>query len=126
MQIFDGQLFLSASDLINFLECMHLTRLNLDLAEGRIDGPPKRRDIAKLAARKGDAYERKHLGAMRAEYSDELVEIDTSDRSFEGIRRAAAQTREAMEQGASAIYQAAFMQDGWMGFSDFLERVDDE
>jgi hypothetical protein len=44
MQLVDGELLLSASDLIDFLECEHLTWLDLEHARGRLDAEPKRPD----------------------------------------------------------------------------------
>ena len=125
MRRLDEHLLLSASDLINFLECEHLTALDMQLADGRIPEAPGRADTAELVARKGDEHEQRHLQALREQHGDALVEIDTSDGSFEGLQAAAERTREAMEAGAPVIYQAAFVQDGWMGYADFLERTDD-
>ena len=38
----------------------------------------------------------------------------------------AARTREAMERGDEAIFQATFVQGRWRGHADFLERVERE
>jgi len=43
MQLLDQHLLLSASDLINFLECEHLTALDLEVAHGRLDAKPNPR-----------------------------------------------------------------------------------
>ncbi len=53
MQLLNDQLILSASDLINFLECEHLTWLDLERAEGRLSAEPKRADTAELVAAQG-------------------------------------------------------------------------
>jgi uncharacterized protein len=123
MQQVDDQLILSASDLINFLECQHLTWLDLEHAHGRFDAEPTRGDSAELVARKGDEHERRHLEELRAELGSRLVEIETGA-AYSGIVEAAEQTRAAMNAGAPVIFQATFLQDGWRGHADFLERVE--
>lgn len=42
MQLLDGRLILSASDLNNYLACRHLTALDLARARGEIDVVPER------------------------------------------------------------------------------------
>jgi predicted RecB family nuclease len=125
VRLLDEHLLLSASDLINFLECEHLTALDVQLADGRILEAPGRADTAELVARKGDEHEQRYLESLRETHGDALVEIDTSDGSYEGLQASAQRTREAMEAGAPVIYQAAFVQNEWMGYADFLERKDD-
>lgn len=119
----NGDLLLSASDLINFLECEHLIWLDLKRAHGRLDAEPKREDTAELVARKGDEHEQRHLEALRAEHGDGLVEIDTGP-GREELVDAAERTRAAMVAGAPVIFQATFLHDGWRGHADFLERVE--
>ena len=65
MQLLDQHLLLSASDLVNFLECEHLTWLDLENVHGQRDLEPKRPDTTDLVARKGDEHERRHLDALR-------------------------------------------------------------
>jgi predicted RecB family nuclease len=124
MQLLGKRLLLSASDLVSFLACSHLTALELERAHGHIPAPPPRAaDTAVLVARKGDEYERRYLEKLRAEHGEALVEIETGA-GQERLVDAAAQTREAMEAGAPVIYQAAFLDGDWMGYVDFLERVE--
>jgi predicted RecB family nuclease len=124
MQLVDDRLVLSASDLINFLECEHLTWLDLEQALGRLDAEPKRADTADLVARKGDEHEARHLQQLRDQFGDPLVEVDTEDISYQGLVAAAEQTKGAMAAGAPVIFQATFLADGWRGHADFLERVE--
>ncbi|HKI86118.1 MAG TPA: TM0106 family RecB-like putative nuclease, partial [Thermoanaerobaculia bacterium] len=124
MQLTEERLLLSASDLVNFLACRHLTALEFGRAHGRVPDPPQRAaDTAELIARKGDEFEQRHLEALRAEYGDALVEIETGP-GYEKLAEAAAHTREAMESGAPVVYQAAFVNGDWMGYVDFLERIE--
>ncbi|MEJ7786867.1 MAG: TM0106 family RecB-like putative nuclease [Solirubrobacterales bacterium] len=123
MQHLDDHLLLSASDLINHLECEHLTVLDLDAAHGRLTAEPKRPDTAELVAGKGDEHELRHLAEMRAVHGDALVEIETGPQHADLVR-AAEETEAAMRAGAPTIFQATFLKDGWRGHADFLGRVD--
>ena len=57
MELVGERPLLSASDLINHLECPHLTQLDIALALGRAEVEPTRPDSAELVARKGDEHE---------------------------------------------------------------------
>ena len=123
MQLLDNHLLLSASDLINFLECERLTALDLEVANGGLGAKPKRVDTADLVAAKGDEHELRHLAELQQVHGDALVQIHTGPRHADLVL-AAGETRQAMEVGAPVIYQATFLSDGWRGHVDFLERVD--
>ncbi|HET7590177.1 MAG TPA: TM0106 family RecB-like putative nuclease [Solirubrobacterales bacterium] len=124
MQLTDERLLHSASDLVNFLACRHLTALEFRRAHGQVPDPPKRAaDTADLVARKGEEFEQRHLETMRAEHGDALVEIETGP-GYEKLLEAAAITREAMKDGVPVVYQATFVDGDWMGYVDFLERVE--
>jgi hypothetical protein len=103
MEHVDGRLIFSATDLINHLECPHLTRLNIQVALGREDPEPSRSDTTNLVARKGDEHERAHLDRL-AEEGWEIVRVE-SEPGLEGTRRGARETVEAMRAGAEVIYQ---------------------
>src|SRR5881275_2889714 len=108
MEVVEGQLRLSASDLIDFLECEHLTRLNLARANGQLRTEPKRPDTSQLIARKGEEHERAHLELLRSE-GGRIVEITDGL----PLEEAVAQTSEALKGGAWIVYQGALAADGW-------------
>jgi predicted RecB family nuclease len=123
MQLVDDRLILSASDLISYLECAHLTRLDLEVARAELALEETRTDAADLVARKGDEHERAYLEALRAA-GRVVVEIE-SEPGIKGLRRGAHRTLAAMRRGAEVIYQGIlFDGDRWCGYSDFLERVE--
>lgn len=124
MQLSDNHLLLSASDLINFLECEHLTALDLEKAHGRLNAAPKRADSAELVSRKGDEHERRHLDALRIEHGDALVEIESGRGGLGDLLAGAQATEDAMRAGGPVIFQATFFDDPWRGHADFLERVE--
>ena len=123
MERVDGRLIFSASDLINHLECPHLTHLNIEVSLGREDIEPSRSDTTNLVARKGDEHELAHLDRL-ADEGREIVRIE-SEPGLEGTRRSAQCTVEAMKAGVEVIYQGVLF-DGvrWRGYSDFLHRVE--
>ena len=66
-----------ASDLNNFLECPHLTQLDLAVVEGRLDAPDGRTARADLIARKGDEHEAAYLQSLK-EAGKDVVEIPST------------------------------------------------
>jgi predicted RecB family nuclease len=123
---FRDELTLSPSDLHNFLECRHLTQLELAVVKGEIDTPDGKRDAsADLIARKGDEHEARFLRSLK-DAGKEIVEIPATREPDE----AAAATVVAMKQGVEVIYQSAFIQEpengtpAWTGYADFLFRVE--
>src|SRR3954467_2732005 len=98
MQLVGDRLLLSASDLINYLECAHLTRLDLEVVRGEIVLEETRTDAADLVARKGDEHELAYLDSLRTA-GREVVEIE-SEPGLDGPHRGAERTLEAMQRGA--------------------------
>src|SRR5271155_2988909 len=130
MECVDGRLIFSATDLINHLECPHLTRLDIEVALGLVELTETRSDTTELVARKGDQHEQAYLEQLIAD-GREVIEIK-DDRSrdgaapgLDGTRLGAQQTVDAMKAGVEVIYQGVLF-DGvrWRGHSDFLRRVE--
>jgi predicted RecB family nuclease len=124
MHRLDNHLLLSATDLINYLECPHLTFLDREVVLEREVIEKTRTDSADLVARKGDEHESAYVEALRAA-GREVVEIARGEPGLAGLRAGAEQTRKAMADGAEIVYQGVLF-DGarWRGYSDFLERVE--
>jgi predicted RecB family nuclease len=124
MELVDGTLVFSATDLINHLECPHLTHLDTEVALGRLRLSETRSDTTELVARKGDEHEQTYLAQLRSD-GREVVEIKSQQPGLEGTREGTKQTVEAMKAGAEVIYQGVLF-DGvrWRGYSDFLHRVE--
>ncbi|HET7027514.1 MAG TPA: TM0106 family RecB-like putative nuclease [Candidatus Limnocylindrales bacterium] len=120
----DGTLIASATDLVNFLECDHLTTLELGRLEGLWERPHQRTDpTVVLLQERGDAHEHAYLDRLRAEGRD-VVEIPRPGRESDDLRAAEAETVEAMRRGVGAIYQATLFDGRWLGFADFLIRAE--
>ncbi|WP_027005294.1 TM0106 family RecB-like putative nuclease [Conexibacter woesei] len=110
---------LSPSSLNQFLGCEHRTYLDLRHLRGELEAEPLRPD-ATLLIERGERHEREVLERL-AEGGREVVEIATTG----PIAARLEATREAMSAGASVIHQACLADDDWVGYADFLVRVEE-
>lgn len=120
----DG-IILSASDLMRFQGCQHATTLDLawlDRSGGKGDGigPAADDEGTKLLQAKGDAHERAFLAELKAA-GVRVEEIETKRAPFAD---ASAMTLAALKAGRPVVYQAALAGGAWVGYADFLERVE--
>lgn len=121
MQKKDSQIFYSASDLANYLECEHLTtldRIHLDTPmEKTEDG-----EDAELIQRKGLQHERAFLETLRFQGLS-IADINqlVGDRACTADKVAA--TIKAMQSGVDVIYQATFANGCYLGHADFLRKT---
>jgi predicted RecB family nuclease len=120
MQILDGRLLLSATDLVNFLGCRHATYLDLRDLTDPVE-IPERDGATVLIFEKGIEHEKRHLASLKARG---LNVVEIPGEGFDVPERTGL-TREAMRAGADVIYQAAFVVPPWLGFADFLERIEE-
>ncbi len=127
MQLIDGQAVYSATDLVGYLECEHLTALERAALAGLVERPHIDDPELDVLRRRGEEHEQRYLAVLRAE-GRSVVEI-TRDGSIQDqgaqLRAAAEETRQAMASGADVIYQATFFDGRWRGHADFLLRVED-
>ena len=121
MQRIDDVLIFSPTDLNNFLDCEYLTRLDIEVAGGRLLDK-RRHEQADLLAAKGDAHERRHLDDFVREGRRVVLVGDPG--SSGGWIDAGEVTLQAMRDGAEVIYQAVLAANGWRGRADFLVRID--
>lgn len=122
MQLRDGHLVLSATDITRHVACPHITTLDLAVAEGRLEAPPDGVDAQlELVFAQGRAHEAGYLRQLR-ESRRRVVEIPQQGRSLAEQERL---TVEAMRSGADAVYQATLFDGAWVGFADFLLRNDE-
>jgi uncharacterized protein len=108
----------SASDLVNFSECAHLTTLDLRALEEPLERADDEEET-RLIQGKGQAHEQAylaHLQATGAKVADMRV-------GPKGPDAAVARTLEAMRAGADVIYQGALRDGRLTGYTDFLRRV---
>ncbi|HEY6012400.1 MAG TPA: TM0106 family RecB-like putative nuclease, partial [Candidatus Limnocylindrales bacterium] len=126
MDRIDGQPVYSATDLVAFLACEHLTQLERAAISGLVERPVRSDPELDVIRKRGFEHEARFLAGLRAEGRDPVtIELDGSaaDRGDE-LRAAAARTVEAMAAGADVIYQATFFDGVFRGHADFLLRVE--
>ena len=118
MQKSGSNILYSASDIVNFLECEHLTFLDLkNLVTPQTPKEVKAED--KLIQDKGIAHEKTYLQKL---IDSGLTVIDVA-KDGGGNKDKAAATIRAMEEGIDIIYQATFLTNKFLGLADFLRKV---
>lgn len=122
MQRYEGERLYSATDLVAYLECEHLSALDLQaLDDEALRAERSQADESQqLIADKGDAHEKRHLADQHAQGRG-VVDIAAGGGSIEDKMQA---TLAAMREGAEVIYQATLRDGCWVGHADFLRRVD--
>ncbi|MGH2358634.1 MAG: TM0106 family RecB-like putative nuclease [Candidatus Limnocylindria bacterium] len=125
MQLIDGAPVYSATDLVGFLACEHLTALERAALAELVPKPDRLDPELEIIRKRGLEHEARYLADRKAEGLS-VVTIDRQDDADKGdaVRAAAAATERAMREGAQVIYQAAFFDGQWLGYADFLLRVD--
>src|SRR6185295_6886815 len=94
-----------ATNITNFLACQHISTLNRQEALGEIKKTFYADPGAELLKKLGLDHEANYLKELREGRGLEVIEISTEG----GWDNAANATRDAMRQGAAAIYQATFL-----------------
>lgn len=119
MLILDSSIQLSATDLVGHLNCGHLTSLNLQVAEGKLEKPHFWDPLLEILQQRGAKHE--------AEYVDHLQKSGLSVATIDGKgvdAEAVADTLAAMRAGADVIVQAALQLDRLVGRIDVLRRTE--
>jgi predicted RecB family nuclease len=129
MQLIDGMPVYSATDLVGYLACGHLSELERSVLAGLVKKPIRNDPELDLVAERGKEHERVYVERLRAA-GREIVDVSAerakdADRG-DFYRGLAAATRAAIERGDDVIFQACFFDGTWLGFADFLLRIDDQ
>ena len=103
MQLRDGQLRFSPTNLNGFLSCEHLTTLQLAVARDELKKPYRPNLHADLIRRKGDEHEAAYLARLQAQ--GRRVADDRLRRPRLAARRAR-DRRKPSTEGADVVYQA--------------------
>ena len=121
----DDRLAYSATDLVGFLECGHLTSLDRAAVLGYLDKPTRADPVLDRIAQRGQQHEARFLASLRSD-SVAVVEIDPSEEMpfRERVARGHDATLSAMREGADVIYQAVLFDGRRLGYADFLVRVE--
>src|SRR4051812_9268443 len=125
LRLDDGTLVLAAADLTSHLACPHLSQQRRAIARGERARPrPVDDPHADLIRDRGEAHEREQLERLSAECGGH-ADLSSSGIPYtrEDLQAAAAETAQAMRDGAPLIFQAQFFDGRWQGRADFLRRV---
>jgi len=116
----------SATDLVGYLACEHLTALERAALAGMVEKPNRVDRELDVIRRRGEQHEHRYLEDLERA-GRRVVRIERNDEETRGerIARQASETVDAMRQGADVVYQATFFDGRWLGYADFLLRVDD-
>lgn len=122
----DDVLVYSPSDVTRFKGCARANALEIDVAMGRRQAPP--RTPTDVYARAGLRFEDQVLQSLIAQHgADQVVIIDRPGPHVEDIKLAAKATLDAIRAGVAVVHQATLWQDlpnqtSFLGYADFLIR----
>jgi uncharacterized protein len=106
------------SELANFLECHHRTKLDRLARAGKLERPGENRIERELLSRRGHAHEQAVLAHYRS-LGLEVFEVPLRPGESDASAQA---TLRAMERGADVIYQGTLKRGEWLGRPDFLVK----
>ena len=119
MYTVDGNIHLSANDLVNHLACRHLTELNLDVEAGLRSRPNSWDPSLELLRDRGLAHEQAYIEHLEAQ-GCQVTTIEGAVVEDDSL----AATVAAMRSGDQFIYQAVVRSGRFAGRADILRRVD--
>src|SRR5438132_523348 len=108
MNLRNGKLTLSATDLFNFLSCHHLTALDMEDAAGVRKRPHFDDPLLKLLSQRGIDHEKAHVDSLRKAGHEVLDLSHLIDRDEQ-----VAATLAAMRAGTDVIVQGALRNEQW-------------
>ena len=119
----DRRLVLSASDLRTAAGCEFALVRELDVVLGRapavaVDADPMAARVIEL----GNEHEQAELRRLARAHPGRVVQFQRPGYSPEDLRRAHAETLDALSSDAEVVFQATFFDGGFVGFADFLVR----
>ncbi len=125
MQLIDGRPVYSATDLVGYLACEHLTNLERAAVAGLVARPNRVDPELDRIQKRGFQHEQRFLADLQADGLTivEIAEDEAIADRGARLRDRAARTRQAMVDGADVVYQATFFDGTWLGYADFLRKV---
>ncbi len=125
MQLADNRIVYSATDLVGFLECQHLARLERAAVHGHLRRPDRKDVVLDRISQRGIEHEQRFLQARRDEGLS-VVEIPRHPDLLYPERRTRGrdETLAAMRAGPDVIFQAVLFDGDRFGYADFLIRVE--
>lgn len=118
MKNIEGNIQLSASDLVGHLNCGHLTTLDVQVANGALKKPNHYDPLLEILRERGQRHEDAYIEHLRAQ-GHQVTEIEGVDITDKTVHA----TLEAMRNGSEIIIQASLRDAQWSGRADVLRRV---
>ena len=126
MEIIEGSFTYSATDLVGFLECEHLTSLERAELSGHLERPECTDPVLDRVAQRGQPHEERFLESLLADgLCSVTLELDPDLPRGERLAKGRDETLNAMRTGVDVIYQAVLFDGRRLGFADFLRRVEE-
>lgn len=119
MKKFGSSFELSATDLIGYLNCRHLSALDRAVAEGALAKPKGSDPLLQILWERGAIHEQNYVEHLM-QAGLEVVRIPGIDITDEAV----AETLAALRNGAQVIVQGALSCQDWVGRADILRRVE--
>ncbi len=120
MKRIKDSLELSAIDLVGYLNCRHLSKLDRAVAEGALAKPKVwNQPLLQILWDQGFVHEQNYVEHLTKD-GVEVVRIE----GIEVTDEAVSQTLAAMKRGARVIVQGALSHDSWVGRADILRRIE--
>lgn len=116
MRMSGSAIELTASDLSGFLSCIHLTALDLAVAQGKREAPSWVDPVVSVLRERGLEHERAYVEKLRAQG---LTITDLSGATGDD---AVTRSEEAIQTGVEVILQPALRNGRWFGRPDVLRR----
>ena len=125
MEYTKGSITYSATDLVGFLECGHLTSLERAALSGHLERPMRADPVLDRIAQRGQLHEERFLESLLSDgLTTVKLELDYDLPRGERLARGRDETLAAMRTGVDVIYQALLFDGRRLGFADFLRRVE--
>ena len=109
---------LSATDLVGYLNCRHLSGLDCAVAEGALAKPKVWDPLLQILWERGSIHEQNYVTHLEQAGLDVML-IDGVDITDDAVKY----TLAAMKLGTAIIVQGALSHNGWSGRADILRRV---
>ena len=124
MQLIDGTIIVSATDLVGYLACDHLAtpRARADRRAAGRSRTTARIPSSMLLQERGDRTRRRTSSAIGRPAGASTRSSNRDAQTPAELRAAEAETLDAMRRGVEVIYQATFFDGRWRGHADFLLR----
>lgn len=130
MYLENDTIVVSASDVVAFLYCRHVSTLDIEVAQGIRKKPDRDDPMLTLLQTRGIEHEKRHLQHL-ADSSLDVVNLEGNNTTGTGhpksIEQRAIDTITALKNGEDVLFQATFLDTHsgvkWRGHADFLIRV---